>query len=219
VVTTITGMPAPSMVQPPALAPTATSAQSVDRAALTNSYVPDVPRPPQNDTSAMVAGYGGTLASSAAAPVQPVAFRWPPEQPPARSEEPQVRTLSGMPLAPTRSVAPVVAAVVLMVVLALASVALVVVVRLRSSRPDAAAKQPTVTAPSATPPAPQPVVVMPAPTLPPPALDDTPAPTAAPVASASSVASQTPVATSKPVLPVKRPPVTPSPLARPGPGF
>jgi serine/threonine-protein kinase len=218
--TTMTGMPEPSVAPAQALAlgPTATSPQSVDRAALTNSFVPDVLPSPQNDTSALVAGSGGTLASAAPPPVQPVAFRWPPEQPPARSEEPQVRTLSGTPLAPARSVAPVIAAVLLMVVLALASVVLLVV-RLRASSPGAAAKRPTVTAPMPSPPVPQPVVVMPAPTLAPPMLDDTPAPTPAPAASLSSAPAQPPVATSQPILPVRRAPATTAMPARPGPGF
>jgi hypothetical protein len=211
----------PSTAQPLALGPTAASPPSVDRAAPTNSFVPDVLPAPQQDTNAVLAGFDPTLASNAsnpAPPVQPSAFRWPPEQPAARSEEPQVRTLSGLPPLPKHPIAPVLAAVVLMVLLALASVVLVVV-RLRSPSSDISARRPTVTTASLTPPpAPQPVVVMPAPTLAPPALEDTSAPSATPPASASSVAPR-PVVTSKPSLPATRPPPTTVAPARPGPGF
>ena len=215
--TTMPGMPVPSAAQPVALGATATSPQAVDRAAPTNSFVPDVAPSPQGDTNAVLGGVDATLASSAAPPVQPAAFRWPPEQPAARSEEPQVRTLSGLPPLPKSSIAPVLAAVLLMGVLALASVVLVVV-RMRSPSPDAAANRPTVTTVIATsPPPPQPVVVMPAPTLAPPALDDTPAPTAIPVASASSTPPRpAAVVTPRPTLPATRPTAGP---ARPGPGF
>jgi serine/threonine protein kinase len=213
--TTMRGMQAPSVQQPVVLGATATSPQSVDRAAPTNSFVPDVAPAPQGDTNAVLGGFDPTLASSAAPPVQPAAFRWPPEQPAARSEEPQVRTLSGLPPLPKSSIAPVFAAVLLMVVLALASVVLVVV-RMRSPSPDAAANRPTVsTVTAASPPPPQPVVVMPAPTLAPPALEDTPAPSATPAASASS----TPPRPRDNPLPTARPRATTAAPARPGPGF
>ena len=214
--TTMRGMQTPSVQQSVVLGATATSPQPVDRAAATNSFVPDVMPAPQGDTNAVLAGFDPTLASSAAPPVQPAAFRWPPEQPAARSEEPQVRTLSGLPPVPKSSIAPVLAAVGLMVVLALASV-LLVVVRMRSPSPDAAANRPTVTTVAPSPPPPQPVVVMPAPTLAPPALDDTPAPSATPAASASSTPPRpAAVTTPKPTLPATRTTAGP---ARPGPGF
>jgi len=216
--TTIPGMPAPSVAQPPALGPTATSPQAVDRAAPTNSFVPDPLPAPQYDTNAALAGFDATLASNAAPPVQPSAFRWPPERPVARSEEPQVRTLSGMPLVPKSSIAPVLAAVLLMVMLALVSVVLVVV-RMRASSPEAAAKPPTVTTAIPPPPPPQPVVVMPAPTLAPPALDEPPAPSGTQAAGASSAPPRPPTTTSRPTLPATRPVATAAPLARPGPGF
>ena len=223
--TTTPGMPAPSMgaslaQAAAALGPTATSPQSVDRRAPTHSYVPDVLPAPRADTQAGHAGSGSeaTLASNAPPPVAAVDFRWPPEQAPARSEEPQVRTLSGpMPTVP-RSAAPVVAAVVLMIGLALASVALVVL-RLRTSSRDTPTSRPAVAAQPPPPPAPLPVVAMPAPTLAPPALDDTaPASSASPVPSASSAA---PRAMPRPVVPAVEPTAasTAAPPARPGPGF
>jgi serine/threonine protein kinase len=218
--TTIPGMAAPSTgpsaAQSLALGPTATSPQPVDRAAPTRSFVPDVPPSPQNDTSA-VAGFDVGFGSNAAPPVQPAAFRWPPERPPARSEEPQVRTLSGLPPLPKASVVPVIAAVLLMATLALASVVLVVL-RMRASSTKAVARPPTVTTAPPAPPPPQPVVVMPAPTLAPPALDDTPAPSASPAAIASSPPPR-PTPTVKPILPATRPAATATQPARPGPGF
>jgi hypothetical protein len=221
--TTAPGMAPPSLGPAFAPGPTATSPQPVDRSAPTNSFVPDVMPSPQQGTNADLGGFGGTLASPAAPPVQPSAFRWPPEQLPARSEEPQVRTLSGVPGVPKHSVAPVLAAVFLMVVLALASVVLVVV-RLRSPSPEAAAKRPMVSAATtSTPPLPQPVVVMPAPTLAPPGLDDTPAPSSTPAVSASAASPRPrdsgPPPTSKALVPVVKPLATAAVPARPGPGF
>jgi len=208
---------APSAPQPLPLGPTATSPQAVDRSSPTHTSLPEVLPAPKHDTNAVLAGYDPTMASDAPPPVQPSAFRWPPEQLAARSEEPQVRTLSGLPQIPKSSMAPVLGAVLLMVLLALASVALVVV-RLRAPSPDTAAKRPAVTTVSATsPPAPQPVVVMPAPTLAPPALDDTPAPSATPVASTTSTPPRpATVVTSKPTVPVTR---ATAASTRPGPGF
>jgi len=216
---TIPGMPTPSEgpSTPLTLGPTATSPQLVDRAAATNSFVPDVAPSPQHDTSA-VAGFDATLVSNAAPPVQPAAFRWPPEQPAARSEEPQVRSLSDVPPVAKSSIAPVLAAVLLMVMLALVSVALVVV-RMRVSSPVAAPRPPTVTTAISPPPPPQPVVVMPAPTLAPPALDDTPAPSATPAAIASSAPPRPTIPTAKAPLPAAKPVPTSALPARPGPGF
>jgi serine/threonine protein kinase len=213
----------PSLAQPFPLGPTATSPQSVDRGAATNSYVPDVMPAPHHDTNAVLAGFDATLASnqvSAAPPIQPSAFRWPPEQPTARSEEPHVRSLPGVPPVPKTSMAPVLAGVALIVMLAVTALVLLVV---RMRGPEAAgAKHPAVTTTVATtsppPPAPEPVVVVPAPTIAPPALDDTAAPSAAPAASASTTS---PKAIARPVvLPAKAASTaTPGLAARPGPGF
>ena len=220
--TTMRGMQVPSSVAPsaaeaPPLGPTATSPQMVDRSAPTHTSLPEVLPAPKHDTNAVLAGYDPTMASDAPPPVQPSAFRWPPEQLAARSEEPQVRTLSGLPQIPTSSNPPVQGAQPLLGLRAPASVALVVV-RLRAPSPDAAAKSPAVTTVAATsPPAPQPVVVMPAPTLAPPALDDTPAPSTTPVASTTSTPPRpAALVTAKPTVPVTR--VTAAPT-RPGPGF
>ncbi|HEX3342932.1 MAG TPA: protein kinase, partial [Polyangiaceae bacterium] len=152
-VTTMRGMQVPSAGPLAAsLDPTARSAEPVDRAAPTNSFVPDVSPRPQHDTNAVIAGFEATLASnvvSPAPPIQPAAFRWPPEQPAARSEEPQVQTLSGLPAVPRHSLAPVVAGVLLMGLMALASVALVVV-RMRGPSAAAAGSRPTVTTTTTT---------------------------------------------------------------------
>ncbi|HEY3816048.1 MAG TPA: protein kinase [Polyangiaceae bacterium] len=218
----------PSLAKPAGdLARTATSPQpvAVDRSAPTNSFVPDALPSPQHDTNAVMAGFDSTLASNVAnpaPPIQPSAFRWPPEQPPARSEEPQVRTLSGLPAGPKSSAGPVLAAVALMILLALASVTLVVV-RMRGPSPEAATKRSTVaTGTAAPPPSPQPVVVMPAPTLAPQSPDDTPAPSTAPVASASSAplrVTPRPTLPTVPSVPTAKPVATVAIPARPGPGF
>ncbi len=205
---TVQGMQAPTVGPPRDEGPTATSPQMVDRGAATHSYVPDVLPAPQQGTSA---------GSAAVPPVQAAAFRWPPEPPVARTEEPHVRSLSGSSTVPKSSVAPVVAGVLLMVALALAS-AVLVVVRMRGPSSEAAANRPTVATATPTPPEPQPVVVMPAPTLAPPALDDPPAPSVMPAASASSTPTRA-VTTAKPTLPAAKPPVTTAAPARPGPGF
>jgi hypothetical protein len=205
---TLQGMQAPTMESPRAEGPTATSPQLVDRAAATHSYVPDVLPAPQQGTSAGVAP---------APPVQAAAFRWPPEPPVARTEEPHVRSLSGSSSGPKGSLAPVVAAVLLMVALALAA-AVLVVVRMRGPSSESTANRPTVATAAATPPEPQPVVVMPAPTLAPPALEDLPAPSVVPAASASSALPRA-VTTAKPTPPAAKPPATTAATPRPGPGF
>jgi serine/threonine protein kinase len=205
---TLQGMQAPTVGSPRDEGPTATSPQLVDRAAATHSYVPDALPAPQQGTSAGVAP---------PPPVQAAAFRWPPEPPVARTEEPHVRSLSGSSTVPKSSIAPVVAAVLLMVALALAS-AVLVVVRMRGPSSEAAANRPTVAPAIPTPPPPQPVVVMPAPTLSPPALEDTPAPSVVPAASASSAPPRA-VMTAKPTLPAAKPPATTTAPPRPGPGF
>jgi serine/threonine protein kinase len=237
---TIRGMQAPSMGpslapplgQPFALGPTATSPQSaspplVDRGAPTNSYVPDAIPAPRHDTNAVLGGYDATLASnqvSVAPPIQPSAFRWPPEQPVARSEEPHVRSLP-LPTVPKTSMAPVLGGVAIMVMLAVTALVFVAV-RMRGPSPgSAAAKPPAVTATvlATSPPPPAPVVVMPAPTIAPPALDDTAAPSA-PAASTSATPPKVaarPIVQSAPVVPPAKAASTASPTlpARPGPGF
>ncbi|HEY5240164.1 MAG TPA: hypothetical protein VIJ22_01810, partial [Polyangiaceae bacterium] len=202
------GMQAPTVGPPRDEGPTATSPQLVDRAAATHSYVPDVLPAPQQGTSA---------GSAAVAPAQAAAFRWPPEPPVARTEEPHVRSLSGPSTVPKSSVAPVVAAVLLMVGLALAS-AVLVVMRMRGPSSEAAANRPSVATASPPPPLPQPVVVMPAPTLAPPALEDPPASSVVPAASASSTPPRA-VTTAKPTLPAAKPPAATAAPVRPGPGF
>jgi serine/threonine protein kinase len=241
--TTMRGMALPSMgpslAQPLAFAPTATSAHSVDlpvdRDAATNSFVPDAfPRPQQQTGSirAPALAAAPTLPSSAPIPAASVAFRWPPEQPTTRSDEPHVRTLSAPAPVPSRPAAPVVAGVVLMTALAVTSAVLVVVrphtssSRSAANPPPATMAAPTVLAPGL--PAPQPVVTLPAPTLALPALDDPPAPLAPPQASAATLSTRETrgpvVATgTQPVLPAARPTATAAravaATVRPGPGF
>jgi hypothetical protein len=252
VYTTLPGMPVPSigpsLAQPPVQitppgAPTASSAQSIDREAATNSYVAPAPPVPQQGTGmipAFGAPTGATLPSNTPPPhpqtPQPPpalppplgGFRWPPEQPVARSEEPQVRTLSAASPAP-RSAGPVVAVFVLVALLAAASVVAVAVRMHTSSRHAPASAETPVVLPASALPAPRPVVDVPAPTLAPPALE-----TAPPASAASSAAAPTPAPiTRAPALPPARtvaPAATPKPAPttppttsalpdRPGPGF
>jgi eukaryotic-like serine/threonine-protein kinase len=235
----------PSVPMPPTFGPTATSAPSVDREAPTHSFVQDPPpRSPLREVLIETPPQGfvvaaRTLRSNAPPPPAPVSFRWPPEQPATRSDQPHVQTLAPSTRQPTaRPMAPVVAAILLMIALALTSVGLVVA-RLRV--PAAASNAPptpaTIAGPPSPPPPAQPVVTLPAPTLAPPALDEPPTPTAlAPAATASpspppdkaSTLVPRPVAaiSPKPALQVAKPSSPPttaaSPAAipaRPGPGF
>jgi serine/threonine protein kinase len=243
VYTTLPGMPAPSIgpslaqpsPPPPALDPTPMSPQTVDREAATNSFVPPAAQAPQQGTGVLPPfgpGAAATLPSNepppppAPPPALPLplgGFRWPPEQPAARSEEPQVRTVSAA-APPRRSTGPVIAVVMLLALLAAASV-VVVFVRLHASSTHGSAAGPggAVVLPAPVPPPAQPVVNLPAPTLAPPALDEAPTASASAqaVATAPAPKERAPVPVStRPVMPaVKSPPTTAAPPARPGPGF
>jgi serine/threonine-protein kinase len=135
--TTMAGMAPPSAVGGPAhsapLASTATSAPSVDRAAPTNSIAGAIPwAPPAPDSfgvgrrgAATAGAFAPTLMSDAPPPASVSPFQWPAEKPMARSEEPQVHTLSGAPAA-RRQGALVVSAVLLMMAMAIVAVGLLV---------------------------------------------------------------------------------------------
>jgi eukaryotic-like serine/threonine-protein kinase len=244
--TTTKGMLPPSITpavpQPPlTFGPTASTPQSVNREASTHSFTPDPPPPRSPPYQSLLETPGAgraetrTLRSNEPPSPAPIAFRWPPELPATRSDQPHVQSLrppqpgAGRP----RSRAPVIAGVLLMGALALTSVGLVV----RRPRAGTSASQALPAATLAMPsplPAPQPVVVLPAPSLAPPALEAFPAPGAS---SPASVASRAPprikgaplVATvMRPVVPVIKASSTAAPPAarppstapvRPGPGF
>ncbi|HEY6464318.1 MAG TPA: protein kinase, partial [Polyangiaceae bacterium] len=98
--TTEKGMNAPSQLRslasPMDGAPTATSAQSVDRLAPTHTHAPMTPPMPQHGTGMLgPMGEAPTLPSDAPPPVAIAPFLWPPEPPPAPSGEAHVRTLPG----------------------------------------------------------------------------------------------------------------------------
>jgi eukaryotic-like serine/threonine-protein kinase len=228
----------PAVPMPPTFGPTATSAPSVDREAPTNSFVQNPPsRSPLHevliDTPPQGFVVARTLRSKTPPAPAPVAFRWPPEQPATRSDQPHVQTLPPSARQRTaRPMAPVIAAILLMIALALTSVGLVVA-RLHATASPSNALPPLATI--AVPPPARPVVTLPAPTLAPPALDEPPPPTALPPAATAS--SPPPpdkpspivprsVAAPRPVLPLARsssPAPTPASLpaipTRPGPGF
>jgi serine/threonine protein kinase len=227
--TTQRGMSAPplgpTLAGPEELSPTATSSQSVDRAAPTGTYAPGPLPPPQYGTGPLEPQAGGpTLPSDAPPPAALQPFRWPVEAPVARSEEPHTRTLSGPIPTPPRNSSPIVAAILVTGALVAVAGGLLALrawgtaSAANAARPAAsqgAAGVPTL----APPPAVEPVVVLPAPTMQPPALDDeprAPAPAASPSASASTSSRQTP-ARVPPTRPQQAPAST-SP-ARPGPGF
>ena len=235
--TTMRGMLPPSIVpsvpKPLTLEPTATSAESVDRDAPTHSFAEERPprsplyaRPPETPRPGAVEDW--TLRPSVPPVPPPVAFRWPPEPPATRSDQPHVQTVP--PPAPTRSSAPVIAAVLLMIALALTSVALLVV-RLRVAHPAALSQRVAVAIPPLPAPPPQPVVTLPAPILAPPALDDPPASASPPalVATIPALRNKAPApraGVAKPVALAKPSPMAastaapPAPaIARPGPGF
>ena len=227
--TTQRGMSAPplgpSLAGPEELSPTATSPQSVDRAAPTRTYAPAPLPPAQHGTGPLEPQAGGpTLPSDAPPPAAPPPFRWPAEAPIARSEEPHTRTLSGPIPTPPRNASPVVAAVLVTGALAVVAGGLLAVrawgTTAAGSAAHAPASQPPAAAPVvAAPPAAEPVVTLPAPTLQPPAMEDgprAPVPMATPSASIApaprGVASHVP-----PAKPLQAP--APTSLARPGPGF
>jgi len=236
--TTVHGMTpptlGPSLAQPIAYAPTATTPDAVDRMAPTSTIAADTRVAPQHHTEAFPLVTPAQVALGSPAPTVPQApiagsFQWPPERAVVRSESPQVRTVSAAPAGPWPSAAPLVAALLALVGV-VASVALVVV--LRRSGPSGAA---TPTAPAQTlsppafaPPPPQPVLTVPAPTLEPPAFEEpsvarpsfpprpiNPVPT--PVRSKTPPPPSSGPAAAAPPKPVAPPP--PAALDRPGPGF
>jgi serine/threonine protein kinase len=245
--TTTRGMLPPSIspsIPPPALTfgPTASAPRSVNREAPTHSFTPDPPParsplyPGLLETPGPARAETRTLRSNEPPSPAPIAFRWPPELPATRSDQPHVQSLRA-PLPGQRSPrsrAPVIAGVLLMGALAVISVGLVVL-RTRAGTP--ASRPPLVETLAAPPPlpAPQPVVVLPAPTLAPPTLDALPPPApsaSSPVAVASRasplIKGAPVVARVKPVVPaVKAASSAPSAGApslsavpvRPGPGF
>jgi len=249
--TTLKGMLPPSIGSPvpkPPLTfgPTATSAPPVDREAPTHSFVQGAPhwmplstRLPETPARAPVETR--TLRSNEPPSPAPVSFRWPPELPATRSDQPHVQSLPAPVPARTRPLVPVVAAVFLMIVLALTSVGLVVN-RLRVAAMASRAPPPAtaVSPPPSLPPTPLPVVTLPAATRAPAALDELPAPSMSPPAASASASSRpareppdksAPIAANagRPVVPGTRAPSTatsaafvPPPGAtplRPGPGF
>jgi len=212
--TTMRGMSAPPEAAPSQAITTKGELEPVDRGAATNTSAEPPPTPP----------VGSTLRISAPAPAEIDApIRWPPEKPPAQSDEAQIRSIP-VP-APAQSSRAVVIAVTTVVGLGLATSALLLL-RHAGDQRTAPAVAASVVAP---PPQPEPVVTMPAPTIAPPALEDIPAPSTSPSASASAVsapAGKTPapkpkaIETSKPsAVPAPRPAPAPAPPDRPGPGF
>ena len=218
--TTMRGMSAPPGAAPSQAITTKGELESVDRGAATNTSAEPPPTPP----------VGSTLRISAPAPVEIDApILWPPEKPPAQSDEAQIRSI---PVAsPAQSSRVVVIALTTVVGLGLATSALLLL-RHASDQGTAPAAAASVVAP---PPQPEPVVTVPAPTIAPPALEDIPAPSTSPSASASAVSAPTgkppppkpkaietskPSATSAPVpAPRPAPASAPVPPDRPGPGF
>ena len=224
--TTMRGMPSPTLgpTVAPSLSqtPTMTSADAVDRHALTGSVVPETPRTAQHGTAPMPIvpasppGFAPTLPSAAPQVPAVAAFRWPVEQPPTFSDGPQVHTVTG-PVPLPKSKGPVVASVIGGTLLLVLAVALLVVRSGLAPHGAASRTRATVVSTSPSPPAPQPVVVLPAPTLAPPALDEPSAPSA-------SATSSSPAPRVKPpsVAAVPKPAaVSPASNApeRPGPGF
>jgi len=229
--TTMKGMPSPTvgptLAQPISQAPTLTSADAVDRHAPTGTIAPQTPRVGQHGTApiasipasvATPAAFAPTLASALPAAQAVAPFRWPVEQPPAQSEEPQVRNVTGPIPGLPRSNAPVVIGVLVgAAMLALAVVLVVVRAGVAPRAPAASTAQSTVVRAVPSPPAPQPVVTIPAPTLAPPALDDPPVATPTPSASASAAGGRS---KPPPVGPTRLAVPTSAPIpARPGPGF
>jgi serine/threonine-protein kinase len=233
--TTVRGMAVPTLGPPPApaqdLVITAHAAEPVDRQAPTHSLALAQPMAGQAGTEILVppVAPGGTMRVYPLPMVDDVApIRWPPEQPLAPSEGPQVRTLAAGS-APATSRAALV--MTLSAVLGLAAVAgvLFLVRREGGHRTQPVEPPPVTVAATAPPPGPAPVVAIPTPTLAPPALEDpTPVasltpPGASTVSSAAASQSARPLpkprsaATARPAgLP---PAVAPNLGDRPGPGF
>jgi hypothetical protein len=250
--TTARGMLPPSIgssvPQPVAFGPTTSSGQSVDREGPTHGFQPEPsPRSPLYARPLETPGQGRdetrTLRSNEPPSPAPVAFRWPPDLPATRSDQPHVRSLPvPVPVrARTRARAPVVAGVLLMAALALTAVALVFL-RPHGVAPASNAAPPGMAITPPPPPVSPPVVALPAPTLAPPAFEEPTAPSAsALVASASAPASASAKARArekavtapavKPavhLVPVASAPATPASApssaappasVRPGPGF
>jgi serine/threonine protein kinase len=230
--TTMKGLPSPtvgpSLAQPVPHTATSTSADLVDRHAPTGSIVPATPGVGQHGTEpfgsgpasvATPAAFEPTLASGLPAAPGVTPFRWPVEQPPAVSEEPQVRNVTGpIPGLPQSRPAVVLAVIGAAVTMVLGVVLVVVRAGVAVRSPAAATSHGTVVSAVPPPPAPQPVVTMPAPTLAPPALDDPPPASASPAASASVARERSKPAPGAPTR-IAAPAAAPNAQGRPGPGF
>jgi serine/threonine-protein kinase len=227
--TTVRGMVVPTLG--PELAPiTANAAEPVDRQAATHSLVVAQPIAGQAGTEVLAPAVapGGTMRLHPLPMVDEVApIRWPPEQPLAPSEGPQVRTLAAGS-APKTSRAALVMTLSAMLGLAAVAVVLLLVRREGAHRAPPVVPPPVTVAATAPPPDPAPVVAIPAPTLAPPALEDpTPVASGTPSASVipSAAASQSARPPAKPrsavaAKPAGLPPaVAPNLGDRPGPGF
>jgi tRNA A-37 threonylcarbamoyl transferase component Bud32 len=241
--TTMAGMapPSPAVAGPAApasFAPTATSAPSVDRAAATNSVAGVAPwGAPQPESggagsggAATISAFAPTLVSDAPPPASVSPFQWPAERPMARSEEPQVRTLSGGPTG-RRQGALVVSAVLLMMAMALVAVGLLVVKARVGSRREGRTAGPTASGSSERA---LPIATLSAPTNAPPAVETTaplpvavPSPSAAPALLPAARVTATGHGTARPATGAVAPPsqsvttaATPTGNpALPGPGF
>jgi eukaryotic-like serine/threonine-protein kinase len=160
--TTLPGAPqatlGPPLADPMTAAPTATSPDLFDRMAATSSLAPATVAPPPNGTEAFnLTPRSGTAAAASVPPRShpDSPFHWPDERATARSEEPQIQTLSAplqrSPRAPPWGLAAATAAAITM--LSLFFFAL----HAPSKKPVAGGPSPLV-APTAPPPAiPRPV--------------------------------------------------------------
>jgi serine/threonine protein kinase len=207
---------------------TPTTPDAVDRSAPTNTGVVDTPRMAQHGTEGYApAPHVRTLPAADA-------FQWPAESPPAKSEEPQVRSLQAHSPSERRNVVTAVFTVVALLALSGTLVAMLLARRPRhmGAREVPASAAVSVPAPSVVPAATEAAPLSsdtasaPPETTAPSTATSTPVATATPIATAT----QTPVATSNPKprptpIPTTKPIATskPAPTStgpdRPGPGF
>jgi serine/threonine protein kinase len=195
---------------------TPTTPDAVDRSAPTNTGVVDTPRMAQHGTE----GYAPPPHVPTLPAVDPI--WWPAESPPARSEEPQVRSLHAHPPGERRNVF---TAAFTMVALAALSGTLVALLLARrpphtSARDVPATAAASVPAPSVVPVAPE---AVPSASATPSALPETlaiatPTSTPTPTSTATSIATPKPRPTPKPIATPKAASTSTGP-DRPGPGF